>query len=142
MKKVKDTVNKLRKGSAPTSGASPSLSSISAPTVQSMPSAGMQNSILSRLVQGSKEIGSDTTPLLSLDPAQLAEFKQRMQSPEDLVSDDPFEADQERNADYVISLISVQPSSMQERRFINHEKMVRVSLSMMPRSGNRASRTS
>jgi hypothetical protein len=143
MKKVKDTVNKLRKGSAPTSGASPSLSSISAPTVQSMPSAGMQNSILSRLVQVSKEIGSDTTTLLSLYPPQLEMFKQRMQSPTDLVSDDPLKANQERKADCIISLSSAQPSSMEVQRFINHEKAVPISgLSMTPRSGNRASRTS
>lgn len=88
------------------------------------------------------EIGSDTTTLLSLDPPQLEMFKQRMQSPEDLVSDDPFEADEERNADYVISLSSAQPSSMEVQQSINHEKAAQKSgLSMMPRSGNRASRT-
>jgi hypothetical protein len=107
-----------------------------------MPSAGMQNSILSRLVQVSKEIGSDTTTLLSLDPPQLEMFKQRMHSPTDLVSDDPFVADQGRNADYVISLSSAQPSSMEVQQSINHEKAAQISgLSMMPRSGNRASRT-
>jgi hypothetical protein len=142
MKKVKNTINKLKGDRTSASGVSPSLSSISAPTVQSMPSAGMQNSILSRLVRGPKEIGSDTTTLLSLDPPQLEMFKQRMQSRSDLVSKDPVVADQERNADCMISLSSAQPSSMQERRSINHEQVVPISgLSMMPRSGNLASRT-
>jgi hypothetical protein len=143
MEKVKNAINKLRQGSTSASGVNPSFPSISAPTLQPIPSAGMQNSILSRLVQSPKEIGTDITTILSLNSPQLEMFKQRMQSSTDLVSHVPVEVDQEGKADYLISSHSAQPSSMELQQSITHEKVVPISgLSMMPRYTNRDSRIS